>query len=128
LARAQQTSDEALRLVQVTTGLESTERAFLALDIVASALVRRVTPGEAKDMLAQLPSELRERWLDLPAGPDREVTRRSIVEELKERLSVDSDRAQELASKVGFALSVLISAGELEDLRAQLPKELRELL
>lgn len=128
VARAQQTTDQALRLVQMTTHLETQERAFLALDIVTSAIVRRVTAGEAKDMLSQLPSELRERWLDLPAGPDRDVTRQSVVEELRERLSVDADRADELAGEVGLALSALISEGELDHLRGQLPEGLRELL
>ncbi|MEO8180231.1 MAG: DUF2267 domain-containing protein, partial [Deltaproteobacteria bacterium] len=127
VARARQKTAEALRLVQMTTHLETKEQARVALDVVASALVRRVTPSEAKDMLAQLPSELRERWLDLPTGPDRAVTRQSIVKELAQRLDVHSDAADEIAQSVGLALSALISEGELDDLRRQLPKGLREL-
>lgn len=127
VARAQQKTAEALRLVQMTTHLETREQAMVALDVVASALVRRVTPSEASDMLAQLPSELRERWLDLPAGPDRDVTRQSIVKELAQRLDVHSDAADEIAQSVGLALSALISEGELDDLRRQLPRGLREL-
>jgi uncharacterized protein (DUF2267 family) len=117
-----------LRLVQATTHLETTEQAMLALDVVVSGLVRRVTPGEAKDMLAQLPSELRERWLNLPAGPDRDVTRESMVRELAERLDIHARAADDLARAVGLALSALISEGELDDLRHQLPKAMRELL
>jgi len=127
-ARARQTKIETVRLVQMTTHLETEARALEALDAVASALVRRVTPGEAKDMLAQLPSDLRERWLDLPAGPDCEVTRQSVVRELERRLSVGPDAAESIARGVGLALSALISDGELDDLRQQLPKGLRELL
>lgn len=127
VTRAQQKTAEALRLVQATTRLETTEQAMLALDVVVSALVRRVTPSEAKDMLAQLPSELRERWLDLPAGPDRDITRQTIVKELAERLDIHSRAADELARAIGLALSALISEGELDDLRHQLPKGMREL-
>jgi CBS domain-containing protein/uncharacterized protein (DUF2267 family) len=128
VARAEQKTAEALRLVQATTHLETTEQAMLALDVVVSGLVRRVTPGEAKDMLAQLPSELRERWLNLPAGPDRDVTRESMVRELAERLDIHARAADDLARAVGLALSALISEGELDDLRHQLPKAMRELL
>lgn len=127
VARAQQKTAEALRLVQATTRLETTEQAMLALDVVVSALVRRVTPGEAKDMLAQLPSELKERWLDLPAGPDRDITRQTIIKELAERLDIHSRAADEIAQSIGLALSALISEGELDDLRHQLPKGMREL-
>lgn len=128
VARAEQKATEALRVVQATTRLETPEQAMLALDVVASGLVRRVTPGEAKDMLAQLPSELRERWLNLPAGPDRDVTRQSIVKELATRLDIHLQAADELARSVGMALTALISEGEIDDLRHQLPKDMRELL
>jgi CBS domain-containing protein/uncharacterized protein (DUF2267 family) len=100
-ARAEQTAVEAVRLVQMTTRLETEEQALQAFDAVVSALVRRVTPDEAKDLLSQLPSTLRERWLDLPAGPHVGVTRQSLVSELERRLNVDSTRADEIARAVG---------------------------
>lgn len=128
MARARQTTVEAVRLVQMTTQLATEEQALRAFDGVVSALVRRITPGEAKDLLSQLPSELRERWLDLPAGPDLHVTRQSLLVDLERRLGVDAVRAEAVARAVGLALTALISDGELDDIRGQLPEGLRELL
>lgn len=128
MALARQRALEAVRLVQMTTQLETEEQALQAFDRFISALVRRVTPGEAKDLLSQLPSQLRERWLDLPAGPNLHVTRHTLVGDLERHLNVDSTRADEIARGVGLALSALISDGELDDLRSQLPEGLRELL
>jgi CBS domain-containing protein/uncharacterized protein (DUF2267 family) len=128
LTRARQKAVEVVRLVQMTTHLDSEEQALQAFDAVVSALVRRVTPGEAKDLLSQLPSALQERWLDLPAGPNLHVTRHTLVDDLGRRLKVDSKRADAVARAVGLALTALISDGELDDLRGQLPEGLRELL
>ncbi|MEY4544011.1 MAG: hypothetical protein RL685_206 [Pseudomonadota bacterium] len=126
--RARQKTVEVVRFVQMTTQLATEERALQAFDTVVSSLVCRVTPGEAKDMLSQLPSELRERWLDLPAGPNLHVTRATLVDALAQRLMVDSTRADAIARAVGLALTALLTDGELDDLRGQLPEGLRELL
>jgi uncharacterized protein (DUF2267 family) len=104
--------------------LETGEQAEVALDAVLPLLVRRLIPGEAEDLAAQLPSLLRER-LPLPDGPDKRVTRESIEAELVRRLEVAPERAAEILRAVGATLARSVSPGQIEEVRAQLPEELR---
>ncbi|MFO7179053.1 MAG: CBS domain-containing protein [Pseudomonadota bacterium] len=126
--RQHQTALSAARVVQDVTGLETPESALTALDILVSAIVRRIPPAEARDFISQLPSEFHEHWLDLPAGPDRSITRGNIEAELAERLGLDDASASKLAQSVGRSLERLLSAGQLAHARALLPEGLRELL
>lgn len=127
-ARMRQTSREAARSVQEVTGLESPEQALVALDVVVKAIAQRITPTEAYDFVSQLPSEYKQRWLDLPAGPDKSITRASVTSELARRLGLESERADDLLCRVGMALTDLVSEGELDHARGQLPRGLREIL
>lgn len=123
-----QTTHRAVRWVKDLAGIEDTTAALTALEVVAGAIVRRVTPAEARDFIAQLPSELREPLLGLPAGPDKGLTLESVRAELAARLSIDEDQAAKLLPNVGLALRQLITPGEARDVWSQLPLELRQLL
>jgi CBS domain-containing protein/uncharacterized protein (DUF2267 family) len=118
---------ELLRRTLELTGLSFAEQAESALEVVLSGLVRRVTPEEAGDFLSQLPSRVRQYALTLPSGPDPSVTRASIEHELDLYLGVGPDRAAEILEGTGQALEQSISAGEIEDLRSQLPSDLKQL-
>jgi len=122
---ADQTYRAFLRRVQRATGIEQQERALTAFEVVASAIVRRITAREAIDFTAQLPLIVRERLLECPAGPDRSIDRASIEAEMVRRLDLDRGEAAELVKKVGAALSDFVSSGELDDVDAQLPTELK---
>jgi uncharacterized protein (DUF2267 family) len=127
-ARAAQTAHRAASIVCETTGLDDHVMALAALETVAGGLVRRVTAAEASDFIAQLPSELHDSLLDLPAGPDENVTTEAIHVELAKRLDLEMAEAATLARGVGEALRRLVSAGELEDMLSQLPSDMRALL
>jgi uncharacterized protein (DUF2267 family) len=127
-ARVLKTSHEAAAVVREMTGLDDVTTALAALEIVAGGIVRRIMPREAYDFIAQLPSELHEALLDLPAGPDVNVTLQTIGAELTAGLSLDPDRAGALMRDVGMAIRNLVSRGEIEDVIAQLPAEMRVLL
>jgi CBS domain-containing protein len=77
-AHAAQTLRDFAGHMQRQTGLESPERAIAAFEVVASGLMRRLTPAEASDFAAQLPFRVRQKLSDLPPGPDRDVTVVSI--------------------------------------------------
>jgi CBS domain-containing protein/uncharacterized protein (DUF2267 family) len=124
---ADQTFHDFMRRLAQVTGMESAERALTAFLVVAAGIMRRITPAEASDFAAQLPSRLRERLLELPAGPDRDVTRASIEAEMARRLDLDGASAAELVARVGAVLSEFVSAGELGDVTAQLPRDLKGL-
>lgn len=127
-ARAARTLRDFAGSVQKQIGVESPERAIAAFEVVAAGLMRRLTPEEANDFAAQLPLRLREQLLDLPAGPDYDVTRASIEDEMARRLDLDPDTASALVRQVGVALESVISHGELEQVRGQLPREMKNIL
>src|SRR5690606_32390070 len=120
-ARASQTSHHAARLVRDLSGLEDDESALTALEIVAGGIVRRVSPTEAKDVIPQLPSELHAALLDLPAGPDSNLTLETIAAELAAYFSIELEPAMKLMRDVGLAIRGLVSRGEIDDVLSQLP-------
>lgn len=128
LARAEATLNRLVNQVGSAAGLEGAEQARAAFDIVVSALVRRLTPGEAKDFISQLPSLLKADLLALPLGPDTSVTQDSIEGELVARFGID--RAATTPVLVAVATTILdsISPGQADDVRSQLPGELQTLL
>jgi uncharacterized protein (DUF2267 family) len=126
-ARMLQTSHEAARKVQEATGLEDTESAMTALEVVVEGIVRRLTASEAHDLLSQLPAELHRRLHGVPSGPDRHLTRETIEEDLIRRLDIGADQAHELLDGVGVALEDLVSAGEIAHVCAQLPEDMRSI-
>ena len=67
-ARAEATLRRMLNQLQTDAGLETAEEAESALNVVLSSVVRRLTPGEAKDLIAQLPSLLQPKLYGLPPG------------------------------------------------------------
>lgn len=127
--RRRQTLQTFLAHVKEVTGLESDDEARRAFEVLASGLVRRLTPDEAKDFLAQLPALVRAP-LEASArtGPDRNITRQSIERDMAKRMQIWPQRAAELVSRIGHALGDFVSEGELADVQEQLPADLKPLL
>ncbi len=128
IARAEATLDRYVKQVQDEAGLERAEDARTALEVVAASIVRRLTPDEARDFIAQLPSLLHAPLRALPPGPDRSVTRESIEADLASSLGIDGEHAAPLLAAVARTISRNISPGEAEQVRGQLPKELQSVL
>lgn len=126
--RAEERFGRMIRLVKETTGIPSGEAAETALEIVLGAIVRRITYQEAADLIAQLPSRFQDRLLDLPKGPDRTIDRAFVEAGVAERLDLDAQEAARVVHGVGLAIEQLVSDGELEDVRSQLPRSMREIL
>ncbi len=127
LARAEATLTRMLAEVRAETKLEDFERARHALDAVLHALVRRLTPNEAGDLIAQLPSLLQPHLRALPPGPDKSITRASIEADLGTRLGVDAPQASWILTSIAGIVANSISSGQVEDVRGQLPADLRDL-
>ncbi|HEX7081474.1 MAG TPA: CBS domain-containing protein [Gammaproteobacteria bacterium] len=126
LARAEGTLGRLVNKVREEADLESAEQARGALEVVLASLVRRLNEAEAEHLIAQLPSLLQAPLRRLPPGPDKSVTRESIESELAARLDLDRGRAGQLLAAVAATLAQWISPGQMEDVRGQLPPELRE--
>jgi uncharacterized protein (DUF2267 family)/predicted transcriptional regulator len=102
--------------------------AIEAFEVVAGALIRRLRSADAAHFTAQLPSEIRERLLDLPAGPDRRIDLEEVEGEMARRLHIDRDHAARLVRAVGEVLGDFVSPGALRHLETQLPYHLRALV
>jgi uncharacterized protein (DUF2267 family) len=125
-ARAEATYRRLLNQVQSAAALDTAEDAETALEVVLGSLLRRLTSGEAKDLIAQLPSLMQPALYALPPGPDKGITRQSIEADLVQRLNVDSTRATRLLTAVGATVAQSVSPGQVKDIQSQLPAELRE--
>lgn len=123
-ARAEGTYWRLISELRAEAGLETSAQAEVALDAALASLLRRLTRGEAEDLVAQLPSLLRAR-MALGEEPDQSVTRAGIEAELVRRLDVSPERAARILEAVGATLERNVSAGQIEDVRGQLPGELR---
>jgi CBS domain-containing protein/uncharacterized protein (DUF2267 family) len=126
-AHAQEKYGRLVHLVEAATGLPRRELAETALEVVLTSVLRRITPEEAEDLIAQLPSKMKERLADVPRGPDRSVNLTSIGRALVERLELGPDEGLRIARGVGSALQQVVSEGEIDDVRSQLPVRMREL-
>jgi uncharacterized protein (DUF2267 family) len=125
-ARAEATYVRLLNQVRLDAGLDTAEDAEAALKVVLESIVRRLTPDEADDLIAQLPSLLQPTLKAVQPGPDKGVTREAIERKLIRRLDVEPSRASQLVAAVGSAVAQSVSAGQIEDVRVQLPRDLRD--
>jgi uncharacterized protein (DUF2267 family)/CBS-domain-containing membrane protein len=124
-ARAQATYGRMLNQLRAEAHLDTSEQAETALEIVLGAIVQRLTPHEAKDLIAQLPSLLQPALRALPAGADKTITRQTIEEELSERLGSDRDHTWQIMVAVGDVVAQTVSPGQIDDVHGQLPDGLR---
>lgn len=125
-ARAEATYRRLVNQLRADTGLENDGQAETALGIVLDSLVQRLTPGEAEDLIAQLPSLLQPALYGLPLGPDKLITRETIEQELVQQLGVEPSRAAKILAAAGALIAQSVSSGQMEDVRGQLPDSLRE--
>lgn len=126
--QARQTLHDALHVVERHTGLTDEAQALTALWTVTEGLVQRLTANQATDLIAQLPSALHAPLLEGPGGPNRQLTANSIRDALADRLAMRPAEAATLLLSVARALRDLVSPGEMRDMLAQLPRDLREVL
>jgi CBS domain-containing protein/uncharacterized protein (DUF2267 family) len=124
-ARAEATYGRLLNQLQADAALDNAEEAETALDVVLKSVMRRLTAGEAKDLIAQLPSLLQPTLRALPPGPDKLITRSTIEAELVQELGVDASRAAQILAAVGRTIAQTVSAGQIKDVQSQLPEDLR---
>ncbi|MGZ8400796.1 MAG: DUF2267 domain-containing protein [Methyloceanibacter sp.] len=102
-------------------------RAERALLVAICMLCRRLSPQEAHQLIAQLPSMLQpglEQCLD---GPNRNVTLKAIETELASVLGLDAQRATTTLKTVCNAITDTIAAGEVDEVRGQLPEDMKHL-
>ena len=118
------------RQVIEDTGMADREHAKRAAAAVLQALRDRLTPAEADQVAAQLPREVREAW-DAGERPGRRPTklhRPQFYARVQAQAGLRTLReARGVTLAVFAALKAQVSPGEAEDVRSQLPRDLKEL-
>jgi uncharacterized protein (DUF2267 family) len=118
--------EEFLSKVQDRIGPVGPDEARRTVTATLSTLSERINGGEAKDLAAQLPEELKE-----PIQRSGEEAERFSFEEflrrVGEREGVNTDAARDHASAVITVLREAVTGGQLDDIRAQLPQEFASL-
>jgi uncharacterized protein (DUF2267 family) len=107
--------------IQQKTGISWSE-AERAAQAVLQTLGERIAWGEARDLAADLPQELRP-WLLDPGGDAEPFDAREFIRRVAEREGVDAETAEEHARAVFVALARLVRGNEIEDLVDQLSKD-----
>jgi CBS domain-containing protein/uncharacterized protein (DUF2267 family) len=124
--RAEATYARMAQAVAERTGLDR-GRSETAVLIATSMLCRRLTPDEAQDLIAQLPSVLQKQLGQCLGGPDRSVTTQAIEDELSRSLGVAAESASEIIRGIFKVVSENVSAGQIQEVRGQLPQEMKAL-
>lgn len=120
------TYDQFLGEVQHHAQLANQGEAQQATRAVLTALGERISSGEASDLAAQLPEGLRGSLLSGERSESYTVDR--FVERVAELEGVDPDRAAFHCRAIFQVLRGAVSAGELDQLLAQLPERFDRLI
>jgi uncharacterized protein (DUF2267 family) len=127
-----QKSNEWLLDLAEELGTQDKHYAYLSLRAGLHALRDRLTVEEAAHLAAQLPMLIRGLFYDGydPSGkPLRERHREDFLRHISHAFHRSDPMvdAEGIAAAVFRVLSRRVSQGEIEDIRAMLPKEMREL-
>lgn len=124
--RAEEVYNRLVRAVAMASELDL-ERSERALLIGLCMLCRRLVPQEGLHLIAQLPSKLHPQLEQCLDGPDRTVTLDAMRNEITRRLPLQPERAGMALQAVFTAISNTVSAGQIEEVRGQLPDEMKQL-
>jgi uncharacterized protein (DUF2267 family) len=115
-----------LDLVEERAEIDDRDEAARTAQVVLQALVDRLTGDEARDMLAQLPYQLKVAVTvtEAPTG----WTPGAFVAWVAEKLQVSSEEARERIRAVFATLREALSAGEFQDILEQLDPPYADLL
>ncbi|MCW2903668.1 MAG: hypothetical protein JWO67_5933 [Streptosporangiaceae bacterium] len=106
--------------------LDDTEKAARAAQATLETLAERLSPGEARDLLAELPAQLKP-WIH-PAGDRQIFDADEFLRRVGERLGADLATAERLSRAVFYALGRAVSPKEIADLAADLPGDFQPLI
>jgi uncharacterized protein (DUF2267 family) len=118
--------DEFIKHVSERAEVQRDEAAMLTRAVLAT-LGERLTGGEADDLAAQLPQELKKELLEAGPEPD-DFDLEEFIRRVAARTGVSEEEAWRASRAVMTTLREAITEGEFDDVYAQLPKEFNKLL
>ena len=119
-----------LSMIQDRLGYEDTEAAFVAFRAVLHALRDRLTTEQGVDLVAQMPILIKGVFVDgwKPSkNPVKMRHKNEFLERVQQELRDTMDPG-ETVKGVFDVIKVLISEGEIADIKSELPEELQEFL
>jgi uncharacterized protein (DUF2267 family) len=116
---------EFLKRIQESLGLDPFEARRSATSILG-ALFARLTPDEARHLAAQLPHQLRDRYV-VKRGFDR-LSAGGLVRRVADDLDLDEDEAIRRIQRVFRVVREAVSPGAVEHALDQMPQDLQSLL
>lgn len=119
--------DEFISQIQRRALLDSREEAERATHATLLTLGERLAGGETKDLASQLPPEMAQSLLKGQAGIPGRFSLDEFFWLVSEREGVDLLQATEHARVVTALLSEVVTIGEIDNVRAQLPKDFARL-
>ncbi len=119
--------DEFIAQIQRRADLSSRDEAETAVRATFETLAERLAGGEAKDLASQLPSEIAV-YLEQPfAGAGESYSLDEFFRRVSDRERVALPDATFHVRVVIGLVSEVVTMGEIENVRAQLPAEFRQL-
>ena len=120
-------TDEFVAAVQRRAGINSPEAALNVIGATLATLSERLAGGEVKDLASQLPYEIAV-YLDQPmAGAGEPFGLDEFFWRVSQRAGIDLQEATLESRVVIGVLSEAVTMGEIENVRAQLPEDIRQL-
>ena len=119
--------DEFIAQVQRRADLKTKNEAVQAIRAVLETLGERLAGGEPKDLAAQLPTEFASYLQQPLAGAGVPFTLDDFFMRVAEREGLDLAEATFHARVVLGLVAEVVTMGEIENIRAQLPTEFRQL-
>ena len=119
--------DEFIAQVERRTGLDSRDAAIRATSAALETLAERLAGGEAKDLASQLPPEIG-AYLQQPfAGAGEPFSLDEFFQRVSNREGVSLADATYHARIIIALISEVVTMGEIENVRSQLPTNFRQL-
>lgn len=103
----------------------SEERAIPLAELVLGKIVQRLHYTDAARFISLIPKALRAELMDMPAGPDHDISREMIIRDVGARFDMDGNQASRAIEKVWESLTVISSEFHKKELGELLPDDLR---
>lgn len=117
-----------LKRIKKRRGLEDTQQAEQLLEAVLKTLGERIGKTERENLGAQLPKGLKETLVDEPERRQQEwISLEEFYTRVSERSGLSFELASQVTKEIMDVLQEATSAGEMDDLKKQLPVEYREI-
>ena len=117
-----------LKRIKKRRGLEDTKQAEQLLEAVLKTLGERIGQTERENLGAQLPKGLKKTLVDEPERRQQEwISLEEFYTRISERSGLSFELASQVTKEIMDVLQEATSAGEMDDLKKQLPVEYRRI-